>query len=121
MLAEAEAVASAQCAFVTGTLTIGTEPAALVATLWDLRRWHDRATELLDDLDRLGPRLTAGDHEALAEGFVVSADTLRHMQADPLLPHQLLPAEWPGERLRQTHRQYDRHFKAALADWQRSW
>lgn len=119
VLTEAVAVASAQCAFVTGELEVHSEPADLAATLWDLRGWHDRADEVLAALDRLGPRLAAGDHEALAEGFVVSADALRHMQADPLLPHDLLPPEWSGDRLRRTHRRYDRHFKTALADWQR--
>ena len=45
-------------------------------------------------------RLEAGDASALADGFVVSAAVLRLFQHDPLLPDELLPADWPGAALR---------------------
>ena len=50
-----------------------------------------RAT-LLRGLDALAP----DGPEALAPGFELSAAVLRHLQADPLLPAELLPADWPG-------------------------
>lgn len=137
VLTEAEVVAAAQCAFVTGALelarenlateTLATEnpeplndQRALAAHLWDLTGWADRAVAVLADLDRLGPLLEDHDHRALAEGFLVSADALRHLQADPLLPADLLPTGWPGDRLRDTHRRYDEAFKTTLAHWQRT-
>ena len=119
VLPEAEAVVAAQCAFVIGTLDVPIDPSDLAGSLWDLDGWQDRAASVLNDLERIGPRLAVDDHEALAEGFVISADALRHLQADPLLPVELLPADWPGDRLRETHRRYDQAFKSTLASWQR--
>ena len=43
----------------------------------------------LDGCDPAGP-------EALAPGFELSAAVLRHLQADPLLPAELLPARVAG-------------------------
>ena len=54
---------------------------------------------------------------ALAEGFVTAAAVLRHLQADPLIPDQLLPAGWPGPRLREEYDRYDAAYRAVLADW----
>lgn len=118
VLPEAEAIASAQCAFVTGRLDVDADQRDLAQALWNLDGWTDRATTVLADLERLGVRLEASDHDALAEGFVISADALRHLQADPLLPAELLPRGWLGDRLRETHRRYDVAFKATLAHWQ---
>ena len=36
---------------------------------------------------------------------------LRHLLADPLLPSELLPADWPAARLRAEYDRYDRAFK----------
>ena len=40
---------------------------------------------------------------------------LRHLQADPLLPAELLPADWPGARLRATYDGWDARYRATLA------
>lgn len=95
------------------------DPVGLAASLWDLRTWADRAKVLLGEVDRLGPSLAAGDAGALAEGFVVSATILRHFQADPLLPPELWPADWPGRDLRQRYDGYDAAFRRTLVAWQR--
>lgn len=96
------------------------DPPDLAARLWDLDGWADRAGTLQAALDRLAPRLADHDATALADGFVTSAAVLRHLQADPLLPADLLPPAWPGDRLRATHRAYDDDFKATLATWLRA-
>ncbi|HJR25780.1 MAG TPA: PaaX family transcriptional regulator C-terminal domain-containing protein, partial [Acidimicrobiales bacterium] len=88
-----------------------------VAPLWDLVAWQDRADELRREMDRLRAPLEAHDRGALAEGFVIAAAVLRHLQADPLLPDQLLPAGWPGPRLRDEYDRYDTAYRAVLADW----
>jgi phenylacetic acid degradation operon negative regulatory protein len=116
-LPDAEAVVAAQCTLLDGRPR---EPAALAARLWDLAGWSRHAGALLADVDRLGRRLDDGDPAALAEGFVVSAAVLRHLQADPLLPAELLPPSWPGPTLRAAHAAYDRSFKAVLRAWQRA-
>jgi len=45
---------------------------------------------------------------------------LRHLQADPLLPDELLPSTWPGRSLRETYDGWDRHYRLVLRDWARS-
>ncbi|CAN5273507.1 PaaX family transcriptional regulator C-terminal domain-containing protein [soil metagenome] len=116
LLHEAEAIAADQCLVLTSTVA---DPAALAASLWDLDGWARIATYLLADIDRLGGRLARTDHTALADGFVVSAAVLRHLQADPLLPAELLTERWPGRELRHRHRAFDHTFKEVLAAWQR--
>lgn len=116
VLPDAESVVASGCLLLTATPD-GTD--ALAARLWPLDAWADDARDLLVDLDDLGVRIDAGDTAALAEGFVASAATLRHFQADPLLPADLLPADWPGPDLRARHAAFDRSFKATLAAWQR--
>jgi phenylacetic acid degradation operon negative regulatory protein len=51
----------------------------------------------------------------LAPGFVLSASVLRHFQADPLLPDELLPADWPGRSLRREYDAWDVAYRAVLA------
>jgi phenylacetic acid degradation operon negative regulatory protein len=87
----------------------------LVARLWDLAGWARHAGELQAALDALPP----DGPEALAPGFELSAAVLRHLQADPLLPPQLQPAEWPGSRLRETYDRWDARYRATLSSWSR--
>ncbi|MCU1453823.1 MAG: PaaX protein C-domain protein [Acidimicrobiales bacterium] len=114
---EAEAVATAQCRWLTSTPDDG---AALAAELWDLPGWASRAGELDERLRHLEDPLAGGDPEALPAGFVLSAAVLRHLQADPLLPASLLPADWPGPALRERYEHYDAAFKGALRAWHRT-
>jgi phenylacetic acid degradation operon negative regulatory protein len=92
------------------------DPGALAARLWDLRGWAQRAVELRDELDRLPPT----DPADLAPGFVLSASVLRLLQADPLLPAELLSADWPGPVLRRTYDRWDAQYRRVLATWGRS-
>ncbi|MCU1497315.1 MAG: PaaX family transcriptional regulator [Acidimicrobiales bacterium] len=116
VLPDAEALVTARC---TPFTSRPDDDAALAARLWDLEGWAAGATRLRADVDRLAPLLAQQDHTALAEGFVVSAAVLRHLQADPLLPAALTTAHWPGPELRSSHEAYDRAFKATLAAWLR--
>mgnify|MGYP003576794169 CR=1 FL=1 len=56
----------------------------------------------------------------LAPTFVLSADVLRHLQADPLLPRELLPQGWPGEPLRKAYDRSDDEFRRVWRDWYRT-
>ena len=60
------------------------------------------------------------DTRALAPGFVMSAAVLRHFQADPLLPSELLPARWPGAALRDEYDRFDAAYRAVLREWFRA-
>lgn len=86
------------------------------AGLWDLAGWSRHATSL----QRLLATRPPVDPVDLAPGFVLSADVLRHLQADPLLPPQLLPPDWPGEALRRTYADWDRAYRALLRTWLRA-
>jgi phenylacetic acid degradation operon negative regulatory protein len=86
------------------------DPAVLAASLWDLDGWAMGAERLRQ---RLADLPVVGD-DMLAPGFVLSASVLRHFQADPLLPDELLPADWPGAALRREYDRWDTAYRARL-------
>ena len=90
---------------------------SLVDRLWDQPQWIATAQQLRDALAQLVGPLELGDTGALADGFVVSAAVLRHFQADPLLPEELLPRAWPGTALRSEYDRFDAAYRAVLRDW----
>ncbi|MEU4211639.1 PaaX domain-containing protein, C- domain protein [Streptomyces sp. NPDC026206] len=100
-------VVTGQCTLLTGAPE--GDPAALAAALWDLDGWarHARALEAALEALPEGP-------DRLAERFTVSAAVLRHLLADPVLPPALLPAGWPGGRLRSRYEAFDRDFRGLL-------
>ena len=92
------------------------DPVVLAAGLWDLDGWSDRAEVLrhrLDSCPTVGP-------DDLAPGFALSAAVLRHLQSDPLLPAELLPADWPGPALRAAYTGWDGRYRAVLRAWGRA-
>jgi phenylacetic acid degradation operon negative regulatory protein len=88
-----------------------------VDELFELDDWDAVAEELLAEMDELVGPLEAGDTRALAPGFVTSAAVLRHLQADPLLPIELLPEGWRGDELRTAYDRYDAAYRAVLRTW----
>lgn len=71
--------------------------AGLAASLWPLDDWAATARSLLAHVaraDRPADRLT---------GF---AAVVRHLLADPVLPPELLPDDWPGAALRSVYTGY---------------
>lgn len=66
-------------------------PAQLAALLWDLPGWAATATRLLDGMAAAA---------AMADRFVLAAAMVRHLLADPVLPAELEPADWPADHLR---------------------
>jgi phenylacetic acid degradation operon negative regulatory protein len=87
----------------------------LAHRLWDLDGWARRADELAAGLAERPPT----GRDDLASGFELSAAVLRHFQADPLLPADLLPPDWPGDRLRRAYDDWDRRYREVLAAWSR--
>lgn len=81
------------------------DPAELARTLWDLPAWAARARALRDALD---------EADGLAESFTLAAAVLRHFVADPLLPAELLPPDWPGESLRARYEDFASSFVSVL-------
>ncbi len=87
---------------------------ALAGRLFNVNAWAMQARALIDEVHRMPRKLKPGDAGVLAESFVLNAAVLRHLQADALLPRELLPARWPGQRLRDRYEHFDREF---LSTW----
>ena len=92
------------------------DPVALAAVLWDLEAWAVRARALIAALKVRPTR----DPDDLAPGFGLSAAVLRHLQADPLLPTELVPERWPASSLRSTYGSWDRRYRDVLRAWGRA-
>lgn len=73
------------------------DPAGLAAQLWDLPGWARTGHRLLDEM------AAARD---IPGRFVVAAATVRHLLTDPVLPDELLPADWPGIGLRAAYHDF---------------
>ncbi|HET9874376.1 MAG TPA: PaaX family transcriptional regulator C-terminal domain-containing protein [Mycobacterium sp.] len=67
------------------------DPVGLARQLWDLPGWAKTGAELLD-------AMTSAD--GIPGRFTVAAAMVRHLLTDPVLPGELLPLDWPGDRLR---------------------
>jgi phenylacetic acid degradation operon negative regulatory protein len=72
-------------------------PAELAGQLWDLPSWARTGHRLLTDMS---------DATDVPAGFVVAAAMVRHLLTDPVLPEELLPADWPGSRLRAAYNDF---------------
>ena len=95
------------------------DPTRLASNLWRLDAWAEEALRLRVEMQRSVEALEAGDLAALAPGFVVAAAVLRHFQADPLLPTELPPDDWPGSSLRADFDRYDAAFRGVWRSWYR--
>jgi phenylacetic acid degradation operon negative regulatory protein len=73
------------------------DPRQLARELWDLADWAATGRGLLRRLART---------KAPAPRLAVAAHVVRHLTADPLLPRELLPADWPGAELRTAYADY---------------
>jgi phenylacetic acid degradation operon negative regulatory protein len=72
-------------------------PAELAAQLWNLPAWAETGHRLLDEMTQ------ASD---VPGRFVVAAAMVRLLLTDPMLPAELLPADWPGARLRAAYHDF---------------
>lgn len=71
--------------------------AELARQLWDLRGWSKTGHRLLREMDAV---------KAVPGRFGIAAAMVRHLLADPVLPAGLLPADWPGDRLRVAYAEF---------------
>lgn len=72
-------------------------PAELAAELWDLPAWMGTADRLLQEM------AAATD---IPGRFQAAAGIVRHLLTDPVLPEELLPADWPGTALRKAYKDF---------------
>lgn len=72
-------------------------PGALAGLLWDLPGWALTGHKLLEQI------AAAPD---IPGRFRLAAAIVRHLLTDPMLPDELLPAEWPGAQLRAAYNDF---------------
>lgn len=72
-------------------------PGQLAGELWDLPAWAETGHRLLGEM---------ADASDVPGRFVVAAAMVRHLLADPMLPAELLPADWPGAALRAAYHDF---------------
>ena len=75
-------------------------PAQLAGELWDLPAWAKTGHRLLDEMAQ------KNQGSDVPGRFSVAAAMVRHLLTDPMLPAELLPADWPGARLRAAYHDF---------------
>lgn len=111
------AVVTAQCLTVRDARP--DDPAAFVAA-FDPGTWAGTARRLLAQMGRAQPTLDRREPAALADTFRLDAAVVRHLLADPALPAELEPPDWPAALLRAAFADFDAGFKATWRAWYRS-
>ena len=106
LVRERPATVDAQCTFFESRPE--KEAVELARSLWDLDEWALKAVRL---------RAALEDSTDLAEGFMVTAAVLRHLLADPILPLELLPDEWPAADLREAYARFNGNYQARLREY----
>ncbi|WP_436794286.1 PaaX family transcriptional regulator C-terminal domain-containing protein [Actinospongicola halichondriae] len=95
------------------------DPDALIRH-FALDDWSERARATTAEMERWQDALDRRQIEALGETFVVAADAVRLLVADPDLPVEFLRPDWPGSRLRDTFLRFDSAFKDTWRAWHQS-
>lgn len=87
---------------------------------FEVEAWAGEARRLIDEMGRWQDALDVGDTAALAPAFIVDATVIRHLTADPLLPGDLLPDDWPGAAFRRAFRAFDDGVTETWRRWYRA-
>lgn len=72
-------------------------PGELAGQLWDLPQWALIGHRLLREMDCA---------TGIPGRFMTAAAMVRHLLTDPVLPAELLPADWPGDDLRRAYTEF---------------
>lgn len=72
-------------------------PRDLADHLWDLPGWACAGHGLLREMKAA---------EGIPDRFTAAAGMVRHLLTDPVLPDELLPADWPGRQLRDSYAEF---------------
>lgn len=84
---------------VTGWLELGADRAAVVARCWELAEIAAQLTVVADDIDRMLAHPQDTDVDCLRALAAGMGRALTIQLGAAALPPQLLPADWPGQRL----------------------
>lgn len=106
LIREPHATVLEQCTFFEGRPV--TDSLELAGSLWDLPAWAAEARRLRQELDGA---------TSLADGFIATAEVIRHLLLDPVLPPELLPEDWPGTDLRQRYVEFVSAYATRLREY----
>ena len=95
-------------------LLAGQDESALATRLWDLEGLAATAHTLIARIDAAEIELDPHDSALLPPAFSLSAEIVRFLRADPLLPRPLTPRDWPVHDLRQRYDGFERSVQAML-------
>jgi phenylacetic acid degradation operon negative regulatory protein len=112
-LPEQRAVVERQCTRIDGARLTDD----VVDRLFHPQRWAAQARSLIDALESAAHPPDDLGHGDLATGFRLSIAVVRHLNADPLLPDALLPADWPGAALRELYSTYHQAYERRFGAW----
>jgi phenylacetic acid degradation operon negative regulatory protein len=115
-LPEHHAIVDRQCIRFFGA----TAPPDITSRLFDVDGWAARAATLIDALDAASEPPAELHGGGLLAGFQLSIAVVRHLDHDPLLPDEMLPADWPGPDLRSRYAVYHREYERRFGAWLRS-
>ncbi|MET8431132.1 PaaX family transcriptional regulator C-terminal domain-containing protein [Nocardia sp. NPDC004860] len=105
LLQHIDRIATEQCLFFEGRYR---NDAELAAELWDLSAWAAESRRLCVELEAA---------DSLVSGFMANAEVFRQLLLDPCLPPELLPADWPGDELRQRFSEFNRAYAQRLREY----
>ncbi len=88
----------------------------LVARLWDLPAIAHDASELTAQLDAAASAL-GGDPAAIPQVFRSSAAVVRFLRTEPMLPAELVPADWPVDALRARYDEVEADLQGELRSY----
>jgi phenylacetic acid degradation operon negative regulatory protein len=94
-----------QCVFFTSQYE---DPNGLAEQLWDLSEWAAEARRLIEVIR---------DADELVDGFMATAEVIRHLLLDPYLPDQLLPPGWPANELRERYAEFNAGYAQRLREY----
>lgn len=102
---ELDGIVAEHCRF---CVSFHSNPSELAETLWDLDGWAREAQRLLEVLSAA---------EGLTDGFMATAEVIRHLLLDPYLPTELLPEGWPADDLRSRYAEFNDNYSKRLRDY----
>jgi phenylacetic acid degradation operon negative regulatory protein len=98
----------------------GIEPYGLAERIWELDTLATVARRSLRRLDEIEADTDWADQRSIPRVFTEAATVLRFLRSDPLLPSELVPAEWPFDQLRLRYDSFEHAHQLQLRAFLRS-
>jgi phenylacetic acid degradation operon negative regulatory protein len=94
--------------------TSGPAGAELTGRLWDLRGSASVARHLIHELEQAETWFERSDPGQIPRAFNLSAVVVRFLRSDPLLPTELVRADWPVPALRRRYGRFESQLQSLM-------